>query len=86
VEWDLASVQPKWEVGKKTFFENFANQLNSLATIDVVSIENLFKTLAAEQNIKVGELQMIFRVMLVGSKMGPGVFVIAQKQLAAQKP
>ena len=40
-------------------------------------IENTFKELAIEQNIKVGELQMIFRVMLVGSKIGPGVFVIA---------
>ncbi len=78
VSWDLPSVQPKWDAGKKDFFENFSNDLNSLDVWDLASIENLFKTLATTKNIKVGELQMIFRVMLVGSKMGPGVFVIAQ--------
>ena len=36
------------------------------------------QTAGHRKNIKVGELQMIFRIMLVGSKMGPGVFVIAE--------
>ena len=40
--------------------------------------ETIFKDLATEKNIKVGELQMIFRIMLVGSKMGPAVFVITE--------
>ena len=31
-----------------------------------------------EKNSKVGELQMILRVFLVGSKMGPGLFIIAE--------
>jgi glutamyl-tRNA synthetase len=29
-------------------------------------------------NIKVGELQLPFRIMLVGGKFGPGVFQIAE--------
>jgi len=37
-----------------------------------------FKNMATEKNIKVGGLPMILRVMLVGTKMGPGVFVIAE--------
>ncbi len=78
VNWDLPSVQPKWDAGKKSFFESFAQALQTVEIWDVASIENTFKALATEHNIKVGELQMIFRVMLVGSKMGPGVFVIAQ--------
>ena len=42
------------------------------------AIETEFKDLATEKKIKPGELQMLFRVMLVGTKMGPGVFVIAE--------
>ena len=42
------------------------------------TIETEFKDLATEKNIKPGELQMILRVMLVGTKMGPGIFVIAE--------
>ncbi|MEO7307745.1 MAG: glutamate--tRNA ligase, partial [Ferruginibacter sp.] len=42
------------------------------------AIETAFKNLATEKDIKPGELQMILRVMLVGTKMGPGVFVIAE--------
>ena len=44
---------------------------------EVREIENTFRELATEKNIKVGDLQMILRVMLVGMKMGPGVFIIA---------
>jgi glutamyl-tRNA synthetase len=54
------------------------SQFASVQIWDAASIENMFKTLAIEKNIKVGELQMIFRIMLVGSKMGPQVFSIAE--------
>ena len=41
-------------------------------------LEESFKELATEKNIKPGELQMPLRVMLVGGKFGPPVFVIAE--------
>ena len=75
--YDEASVQPKWDEGKKDFFKAFAEKAGQINTWEITELENTFKALATEKNIKVGELQMIFRVMLVGSKMGPGVFVIA---------
>ena len=40
-------------------------------------IEDGFKKLAMMQNIKPGELQLPFRIMLVGGKFGPPVFDIA---------
>ncbi len=43
-----------------------------------MNIETLFKNLAAEKNIKMGELQLPMRIMLVGGKFGPAVFEIAQ--------
>ncbi len=78
VAYDKASVKPKWEELKHEFFKELASRYNPIDDWNINSIETDFKNLATEKNIKVGELQMIFRVMLVGSKMGPGVFVIAE--------
>jgi glutamyl-tRNA synthetase len=78
VSYDEASVKPKWDDGKKEFFNELINGLAAKQVWEVPEIENTFKELATEKNIKLGELQMIFRVILVGIKMGPGVFVIAE--------
>jgi glutamyl-tRNA synthetase len=77
-EYDEASVKPKWDNEKKKFFTTLIERYNNLTEWNLGNLETEFKTLATEKNIKVGELQMIFRVMLVGTKMGPGVFVIAE--------
>ncbi len=76
--YDEASVKPKWDDAKKNYFETLAVKLNEENNFSVENIEKIFKDLATEKNIKPGELQMILRVMLVGSKIGPGVFVIAE--------
>jgi glutamyl-tRNA synthetase len=79
--WDEASVKPKWDENKAGFFSEYCNRLLETAQLEnlpAAVFETIFKELSTEKNIKVGELQMIFRVMLVGSKTGPGVFVIAE--------
>ena len=76
--YDMASVQSKWDEAKKDYFIEFVTAMGGLPVWGIQEIENCFKELAINKNIKPGELQMILRVMLVGSKMGPGVFVIAE--------
>lgn len=76
--YDEPSVKPKWDEAKRTYFNAITRLLNSMENWDAINIENTFKNLSAERTIKMGELQMIFRIMLVGSKIGPGVFVIAE--------
>ena len=78
ITYDEASVKPKWDHTKRDYFESLTDKLKEKNNFSIESIEDIFKNLAIEKNIKVGELQMIFRVMLVGSKMGPGVFVITE--------
>ena len=78
VSFDEAAVKPKWDDSKKEYFESLISKLGEENDFTIENIELLFKNLAVEKNIKVGELQMIFRVMLVGSKIGPAVFVIAE--------
>ncbi len=77
-QWDTESVKPKWNEEKAAYFNLLKDKFSSLQFWELEKIELAFKELAAEKNIKIGELQMIFRVMLVGSKMGPAVFVIAE--------
>lgn len=74
---DEAAVKPKWTAEKTAFFETFIQQLETLSNWDMPSIEERFKVLAAEKNIKPGELQLPMRIMLVGGKFGPAVFEIA---------
>lgn len=73
--FDEAAVKPKWNLEKADFFREFASQITESATAS--ELEEAFKTLAAEKNIKPGEVMLPLRVMLVGGKFGPGVFDIA---------
>ncbi|MEJ7610747.1 MAG: glutamate--tRNA ligase [Ferruginibacter sp.] len=75
--WDTAAVKPKWTAEKNDFFLHFIENISAAENFDSASIEETFKTLAAEKNIKPGELQLPMRVMLVGGKFGPAVFDIA---------
>jgi glutamyl-tRNA synthetase len=76
-EFDLASVQPKWNADKVDFFNALKAVINAQDAFESASLENNFKALAVEKNIKIGELMLPFRIMLVGGKFGPQVFDIA---------
>ena len=75
---DVDAVKPKWNEEKKIFFETFVEQLKTVQQWNITTIEEVFKTLALEKNIKPGELQLPLRVMLVGGKFGPAVMQIAE--------
>ncbi len=77
VEYDLNAVKPKWNEGKKRFFESFIEEIRATDIWESAFIEDGFKKLAMMQDIKPGELQLPFRIMLVGGKFGPPVFDIA---------
>lgn len=78
VQWDVDSVKPKWNDAKKETFTLLASKYTSLGDWNSTNTENLLKEVAAEKNIKPGELQMPLRIMLVGGKFGPPVFQIAE--------
>jgi glutamyl-tRNA synthetase len=76
--WDTAAVKPKWNETKKDFFIAYSEKIQSMGEWNADALENSFKELAAEKNIKPGELQLPLRIMLVGEKFGPPVFHIAE--------
>lgn len=75
---DADAVKPKWNEDKKIFFLAYTEKLQSTNEWNASALENIFKELAIQKNIKPGELQLPLRVMLVGGKFGPPVFTIAE--------
>jgi glutamyl-tRNA synthetase len=73
---DVDSIKGKWNEEKANFFTEWTNSFGDNWNAAVLETE--FKQLAATKNIKVGELMLPLRIMLVGGKFGPGVFDIAE--------
>jgi len=76
-QYDLKAIRQKWDGGKKRFFELLIDEWKATGPWQSAFIEDGFKKLAMMQDIKPGELQLPFRIMLVGGKFGPPVFDIA---------
>jgi glutamyl-tRNA synthetase len=77
-DYDTTAIRVKWNEHKKEFFKTFSHSLASVSSWNADTIEALFKQLAELASIKAGELQLPFRLMLVGGKFGPPVFQIAE--------
>ncbi|MGI4727133.1 MAG: glutamate--tRNA ligase [Janthinobacterium lividum] len=75
---DWPSIQPKWNAAKTDFFQTFIQKSATINNWTAAEIEADFKALAAEKGIKIGEVMLPFRVILVGGKFGPAVFDIAE--------
>ena len=75
--YDIDTVKPKWTDAKTEFFNHLIMKWNTLEHFETPTLETTFKALAEEKAIKVGELMLPFRIMLVGGKFGPHVFDIA---------
>ncbi|MBL0271766.1 MAG: glutamate--tRNA ligase [Chitinophagaceae bacterium] len=75
---DVDAVKPKWNEAKKLFFAELIRNYELSPDWLAQSLETNFKEIAAVNDLKPGELMLPFRIMLVGSKFGPGVFEIAE--------
>lgn len=75
---DWPSIKPKWNDVKTNFFQAFVQKSATINSWIAAEIETAFKTLATEKGIKIGEVMLPFRVILVGGKFGPAVFDIAE--------
>lgn len=75
---DVESVKPKWSIDKADFFTELIGRYEQLTEWNLEALETCFKALATEKNTKVGDVQFIYRIMLVGGKFGPGVFQISE--------
>lgn len=77
-EYDLKSVQKKWNSEKTNFFHELINNWDAVDPFTADDLENYIRHKAEEKQIKAGGLLLPLRVMLVGGKFGPSVFAIAE--------
>jgi glutamyl-tRNA synthetase len=77
-DWDVAAVKPKWDTERNQFFDSLIGEWESVPVWESAFLEDSFKKLCALKNIKPGDLQLPLRIMLVGRKIGPPVFAIAE--------
>ena len=77
VELDADAVKPKWDENKMIFFRTLIQELNKLTNWTTEDIEKRFKETATSLQLKPGDVQLPFRIMLVGGKFGPAVFEIS---------
>lgn len=75
--YDLAAVQPRWTDEKTSFFEELIPKLEAFAPWHSAELEGFYKLAIQASGMKMGELMLPFRIMLVGGKFGPHVFDIA---------
>jgi glutamyl-tRNA synthetase len=78
VDIDTDSIRPKWNSDKRAYFIELIEKLNETNNWTAAHLEHIAKELATAKNIKTGDVLLPLRIMLVGKKMGPGVFDIAE--------
>lgn len=76
--WDADAVKSKWNEQKKEFFKQLIRNYSDTTAWQAPVLEENFQTTAVANQLKPGELQLPFRIMLVGGKFGPPVFQIAE--------
>jgi glutamyl-tRNA synthetase len=56
--------------------EMFLGRLESVAEVDEKSLEEMFKEIAAQKNIKLGSIAQAVRVALTGKAVSPGIYEV----------
>lgn len=76
--FDLQPVKEKWNETKKAFFTEWVNSFDTMANWEHTALEASFNSLMEKHGLKKGDVLLPLRIMLVGGKYGPGVFLIAE--------
>jgi len=77
-QYDVEAIKPKWNTDKTAFFEDIIKIFEEQAEWKATVLEPLFKDKIAQSGMKMGELMLPYRIMLVGGKFGPDVFLITE--------
>ena len=75
--YDLPTVQRRWNAEKTAFFIDMISKLQNFHPWHSAELESFYKLAIQASGMKMGELMLPMRIMLVGGKFGPHVFDIA---------
>jgi glutamyl-tRNA synthetase len=77
-EFDLKTLQKKWNDNTETFFVHFAKALNEITDFNASEIETTFKSTAESLTVSPGSVMQPFRIFISGVAGGPGLFNVAE--------
>src|SRR5690606_2637966 len=77
-ELDLDAIRGKWSPEKTQFFQELVTDLANFPDWKADTLAAFFKEKVANSGMKMGELMMPLRIMLVNGKFGPDVFQIVE--------
>src|SRR5690606_18343006 len=77
--YDLDAVLPKWNETKMAFFQDIIVKWEAFDPWHSAELESIYKLAINASGMKMGELMLPLRIMLVGGKFGPHVFDIAAR-------
>lgn len=75
--YDLDTILKRWNDEKTAFFTDIGERLEAFEPWHAEELESFYKLAIQASGMKMGELMLPLRIMLVGGKFGPHVFDIA---------
>jgi len=77
-EFDLKTLQKKWNDKTESFFIQFAKSLAEIKDFSALEIETTFKNTAESMAVSPGSVMQPFRIFISGVAGGPGLFNVAE--------
>jgi glutamyl-tRNA synthetase len=77
-EFDAEAVSKKWKVGESAvIIQKWADAMNALGDFSFESIDHRFKEFLQEENLGMGAVMPLFRLLLTGTLTGPAAAQVA---------
>lgn len=76
--YDEKIIQKKWKDDTPVILSELKGKLSTIEEFKADNIEKVFKDFLEEKNLKMGDVMNVLRLVLVGSNVGPGLFLIAE--------
>jgi glutamyl-tRNA synthetase len=74
VSYDPDVIHKKWDALAPEFFATLKLRLEALDPFTHENVQQAYETLAAEKGIKPGQYLQLFRVLMLGESIGPGMW------------
>lgn len=75
--FDEQTLKKKWKENSNALMSEWLVELEKLKTFSAESVDEAFKTFIKEKELGIGAVMPLFRLLITGKGMGPGIFDIA---------
>ena len=76
--YDEKIIQKKWKADTPVILSELKEKFITIEEFKTDNIEKVFKDFLEEKNLRMGDVMNVLRLVLVGSNVGPGLFIIAE--------